>query len=82
VTNLCSPTMASAGAIVLKSIPWSGEGADPRRVAERVWDAMERQRIEDGVALRAEAARARDAANTPWNTPPRGLCADDGPKAA
>ena len=22
------------------------------------------------------------AANTPWNTPPRGLCADDGPKEA
>ena len=61
--------MASAGAIVLKSQPWSFSAKSPwpRRVAEQVWEAMERQRIEDGIALRNEASAARARFNTPWS---------------
>jgi len=70
--------MASAGAVILRSLPWSGEVIDPMEVARKVWAAMDRQREVEEKAATVSAGAARRAANTPWNTPPRG----DGPKAA
>lgn len=64
-----TPSMASAGAVILRSLPWSGDVVDPMEVARKVWRAMERQRIAEDAAFRTERAKARRVANTPWNTP-------------
>lgn len=74
-----SAGMIAAGAVVLRSLPWTGTLADQSDVAQKVFDAMERQRETEFQEARHAA---RQAANTPWNTPQRGLCADDGPEEA
>lgn len=72
MTNLCSPNMATAGARTLRA---AGYGDWDKNAARDIWDAMERQRIEDGVTLRAEATKRRAAANTPWDAPKPGIIA-------
>ena len=61
--------MRSAGAVVLKSLPWTGQRADAGDVASRVYRAMESQRIADELDERDRALDRRRAANTPWDAP-------------
>ncbi len=76
--NPVTPSMAAVGAMVLRSLPWSGEVADPAHLARLLYGKMEEQRLVDERSFAAKRHAARAAANTPWNTPARGERPEDG----
>lgn len=71
MTNICTPSMAAAGARVLhdwrKSV--NMDLSWPKKIAVKVYLAMEIARIAGEVEKLLDATTRRAAANTPWNTP-------------
>lgn len=80
--NPVTPSMANVGATVLRSLPWSGEVADPAHLARLLYGKMEDQRVLDERAFAAKRHAARLDPNTPWNTPAHGEHAQDGSEEA
>ncbi len=64
--NICTPAMATAGALALRS---ARSGDYDKGAVRRIWEAMERQRLHGEAVERAAATARRMALNTPWNTP-------------
>ncbi len=76
--NPVTPNMAAVGASVLRSLPWSGEVADPAHLARLLYGTMEAQRLRDERAFTAKRPEARRASTTHWNRPARGERPEDG----
>ncbi len=66
--NICTPAMATAGALALRS-GRARAGDYDKGAARLVWEAMERRRLLDEARDRSRATERRRVQNTPWNVP-------------
>ncbi len=64
--NICTPAMATAGGLALRS---ARPGDYDKGAARLIWEAMERRRVHDEAMDRNAAMERRRVQNTPWNVP-------------